>query len=257
MTRDLSCAHLLPEVLRLARAAAEEVMAVYASDFSVSTKADESPVTAADHRAEAVLAPGLTALTPGVPVVAEEACAAGLLPVVGDRFWLVDPLDGTREFLQRNGEFTVNVALIEHGVPVLGVVLAPALGEAFAAVDGQAFALQGHSRTLLRCRPAAEPPVVLCSRSHDDRAQLTAFLATRAVSAVAQWLPSGSSLKFARLAAGLADLYPRLTRTMEWDTAAGDALVRAAGGVVQDLHGHTLRYGKPGLANAGFIASGS
>ena len=250
-----SRARLLEQVAALTRQAGAVVMAVYGTDFAVRGKDDASPVTAADEQAEALIVPALRALLPGVPVVAEEAVAAGNAPEVGERFWLVDPLDGTKEFVSRNGEFTVNIALIEDGVPVLGAVLAPALGRLWAGADGVgAWVEDGAGRRPLRCRavPAAGL-AVLASRSHGDAAALAAFLAGRRVASVAN---AGSSLKLCLLAAGEADLYPRLGRTMEWDIAAGHAVLRAAGGQVCRLDGTPLTYGKPDFENPHFFASG-
>lgn len=242
-------------VIDIARAAGEVIMAVYATDFAVRGKGDASPVTEADERAEALIVPRLRALAPGVPIVAEEAVAAGAAPAVGSRFWLVDPLDGTREFIGRNGEFTVNIALVEHGVPVLGVVLAPALGRCYAGVLGHgAWVEEGGPRRPIACRrvPAAGLTVV-SSRSHGDAAALQAYLAGRRVAGQAF---AGSSLKLCLVAAGEADLYPRLGRTMEWDIAAGHAVLLAAGGRVCTLDGAPLRYGKPGFENPHFFAAG-
>ncbi len=190
-----------------------------------------------------------------MPVVAEEAMAAGQDTQVARRFWLVDPLDGTREFISRNGEFTVNIALIEDGVPVLGVVWAPALRRLFAGATGRgAFEEDAQGRRAIACRPApAEGLSVVASRSHGDAAALGAFLAGHNVASLTS---AGSSLKLCLVAAGEADLYPRLGRTMEWDTAAGHAVVLAAGGQVTRLGGEALRYGKPGFENPHFYASG-
>ena len=241
---------LIPEV----RAAGEEILAVYATEFAVRDKDDASPVTVADERAEAVLTRALSRLTPGVPVVAEEAAAAGRVAKVGNIFWLVDPLDGTREFISRNGEFTVNVALIENGRPTLGVVLAPAINRLFAGVDDAgAFVEDAQGRRAIACRmPPAHGLTVVASRSHGDAAALDAFLAGRKV---AELRNLGSSLKLCLVAAGEADLYPRLGRTMEWDIAAGDAVLRAAGGKLTTLAGETLAYGKPGFENPPFVAT--
>jgi 3'(2'), 5'-bisphosphate nucleotidase len=247
---------LLPAVERLARAAGALILQVYAGEFAVRGKADASPVTAADERAEALIVPALQALTPGWPVVAEEAAARGETPAAGDRFWLVDPLDGTREFVSRNGEFTVNIALVERGVPVLGVVFLPVPDRLYAGVVGQgAWLEEGGGRRAIVCRalPAAGATLA-SSRSHGDEAALAAWLQGRPVAAR---ITAGSSLKFGLIAAGLADLYPRFGRTMEWDTAAGDAVLRAAGGQVCDLAGAPLRYGKPGFENPHFVASGA
>ena len=251
---------LLEALIGLVQQAGELILQVYERDFSVLAKADASPVTEADWRAEALITPALQALLPGVQVVAEEAAAAGLAPAagLGERFWLVDPLDGTREFVQRNGEFTVNVALIEQGRPVLGVVLAPALGQLYAGAVGcgafvQTGADAGTRRPIEARRPPAEGLTVLTSRSHGDPAALNAFLAGQPVARIR---PAGSSLKLCLLAAGEADLYPRFGRTMEWDIAAGQAVLEAAGGRVEDLQGRPLRYGKPGFENPDFVAWG-
>jgi 3'(2'), 5'-bisphosphate nucleotidase len=247
---------LLADVCALAREAGASAMQVYDSDFVVLDKADRSPVTEADLRAEAVILAGLAGLTPDTPVISEEQAAAGAAPAAAERFWLVDPLDGTREFVQRNGEFTVNIALIEAGAPTLGVVFAPALGRLFAGAQGLgAWTEDAAGRRRIGCRavPAAGLTVV-ASRSHGDAAALDRFLAAHKVAATAS---AGSSLKFCLVAAGEADLYPRLGRTMEWDTAAGHAVLSAAGGRVSTLDGAALRYGKPGLENPHFVASGT
>ena len=246
---------VLESVIEIARAAGALVMAVYATDFSVRGKGDASPVTEADEAAEALILAGLARIEPVLPVLAEESVAAGRVPELGARFWLVDPLDGTREFIARNGEFTVNIALIEDGAPVLGVVLAPALGRLYAGIVGAgAFVEAGGVRTPIACRtvPAAGL-TVLASRSHADAAALSAFLAGRKVAARTD---IGSSLKLCLLAAGEADLYPRLGRTMEWDIGAGHAVLASAGGRIDDLAGKTLVYGKPGFDNPHFVASG-
>ncbi len=246
---------LLPELEAIARRAGEVILAIYRSDFAARTKADASPVTEADERAEAVIVAALRALTPGIPVVAEEAVARGGCPAVGAEFWLVDPLDGTKEFISRNGEFTVNIALVRDGAPVLGVVLAPALGRLFSGAVGAGAELEdaaGRRRIAVREPPPAGLTVV-GSRSHGDAAALDAFLAGRQVAALSA---AGSSLKFCLLAAGEADLYPRLGRTMEWDIAAGHAVLAAAGGSVRTLDGAPMRYGKAGFENPHFVASG-
>jgi 3'(2'), 5'-bisphosphate nucleotidase len=245
----------------LVRRAGTEVMAVYAQAITVHGKADASPVTEADWRAEAVIVQGLARLSPGVPVVAEEAVAAGGSPVLDDpqgRFWLVDPLDGTREFIARNGEFTVNLALIEAGRPVLGLVLAPALGSGgrlFAGGQGLgAWCVDDAGCRRIACRPVPDEGLtVLASRSHGDAAALQGYLAGRRVARLAH---AGSSLKLCLLAAGEADLYPRFGRTMEWDIAAGHAVLAAAGGRIETLQGEPLLYGKPRFENPDFVALG-
>ncbi|WP_164962167.1 3'(2'),5'-bisphosphate nucleotidase CysQ [Rubrivivax sp. JA1026] len=245
---------LLDEVSAIARRAGALIMQIYATDFSVRGKDDASPVTEADERAEKLIVPALHALASEVPVVAEEAVAAGSVPEVGDWFWLVDPLDGTKEFISRNGEFTVNIALVHRGEPVLGVVFAPALDRLFAGARGQGARVEeaGVVRAI-RCREVpADGLTVVASRSHGDAAALDAFLAGRKVAALAN---AGSSLKLCLVAAGEADLYPRLGRTMEWDIAAGHAVLAAAGGRVDTVAGAPLRYGKPGFDNPHFVAS--
>ena len=251
----MDTSHLLEEVRTLAYRAGEVVMEVYATDFDVRGKSDASPVTLADERAEAIILDALRKLDPQTPVIAEEAVAAGRIPEVGDRFWLVDPLDGTKEFISRNGEFTVNIALVQGGVPVLGVVFAPALGRMFAGAAGDGASLEdAQGRRAIRCRSVpAEGLTVVASRSHGDAAALDAFLGGRKVAALRN---AGSSLKLCLVAAGEADLYPRLGRTMEWDIAAGHAVLAAAGGRVTDLSGAPLRYGKPGFDNPHFVAMG-
>lgn len=250
---------LLPAVEAIAREAGRAIMDVYASDFAVIGKPDASPLTEADLRAEALITPALRALLPGARVVAEEAHARGECDAAvgqgGAAFWLVDPLDGTREFVARNGEFTVNIALVRDGEPVLGVVFAPALGRMYAGELGRgAWLDDGGGRRAIHCRRApAEGLTVATSRVHGDRAAVDALLQGQAV---AQHLAAGSSLKFGLLASGLADVYPRYGRTMEWDTAAGQALLVAAGGSVCDTAGRPLRYGKPGFENPHFIARG-
>lgn len=253
------------KLLDAAIAAGAEILRIYETDFAVSHKSDQSPVTEADIAAEKIIVAQLQLIAPDVPIVAEEAAAAGQVPATAERFFLVDPLDGSKEFITKNGEFTVNIGLIEHGVPVLGVVYAPALGRIWwgqrqegahcaQVVDG---ALQGQ-RTI-SVREAAEAGIdVVGSRSHgasDTDAWLQRFQ-------VANFVPAGSSLKFCLVASGEADLYPRLGRTMEWDTAAGDAILRAAGGRVQTVSGDVLCYGKRNqghdtdFANPHFVAFG-
>ncbi|MBZ8142082.1 3'(2'),5'-bisphosphate nucleotidase [Rubrivivax gelatinosus] len=254
MTEDrVADERFLNDVAAIARRAGALIMEIYATDFSVRDKSDASPVTEADERAEKLIVPALAALAPEVPVVAEEAVAAGAVPQVGDWFWLVDPLDGTKEFISRNGEFTVNIALVHRGEPVLGVVFAPALDRLFAGARGQGARVeQAGAVRAIRCREVpSEGLTVVASRSHGDAAALDAFLAGRKVAALAN---AGSSLKLCLVAAGEADLYPRLGRTMEWDIAAGHAVLAAAGGAVHTTAGAPLRYGKPGFDNPHFYA---
>lgn len=248
-------AALLEDVIGIAQAAGERVMEVYRADFEVRGKHDASPVTEADERAERLILQALAVRTPHIPVVAEEAAAAGQVPEIGRTFWLVDPLDGTKEFINRNGEFTVNIALIEDGEPVLGVVLAPALARLFAGARGcGAFIQQTGQRDPISCRAVPEEGLdVVASRSHGDAKALAEFLGDRQVRSLKS---AGSSLKICLVASGEADLYPRLGRTMEWDIAAGHAVLVAAGGQICTLAGDVLHYGKVGLDNPHFYARG-
>lgn len=252
-----SNAELLDALEALARRAGDRVMTRYhAADTAVRRKDDDSPVTDADLEAEAVILEGLAGIDPATPVISEECACAGVAPAIGRRYWLVDPLDGTREFVLRNGEFTVNIALIEDGRPTLGVLHAPAFDRLYVGLVGRTAQVidRGHRRTIMCRAVPPEGPIVLDSRSHRDSAQLEEWLLRRQVAGVER---CGSSLKFGRIAAGEADLYPRFGRTMEWDTAAGHAILEAAGGGVHTLEGVPLRYGKPGFENPGFLAWGS
>ncbi|MBA3773433.1 MAG: 3'(2'),5'-bisphosphate nucleotidase CysQ [Ramlibacter sp.] len=247
----------LRRLREIAQAAGREILACYADPACAARdKSDGSPVTAADERADLCIRGALAAMTPEIPVVTEECVADLSAQQRGGRFWLVDPLDGTREFIARNGEFTVNIALIEHGVPAMGVVHAPALGCSFwGALGAGAFSQDTEGARAITCRrPGADGWVVLASRSHGDNDALAQFLQSYGPCTL---LPKGSSLKFCLIAAGQADLYPRLGRTMEWDTAAGHAVLLAAGGEVATIQGEPLRYGKPGYANPHFVARGS
>ena len=236
--------------------------AIYRGDFEVQTKEDHSPVTAADHAAEKVILAQLSQGAAGIPVVAEEQVAAGNVPPKADTFFLVDPVDGTKEFIQKRGDFTVNIALVRDGVPQLGVVYAPAKARLFAgdAAKREAFRAEQSPenasqapRTPIRTRaPAPNGLTVVASRSHRSP-ETDAWLAQVKVAEV---ISIGSSLKFCLVAAGEADLYPRLGPTMEWDTAAGHAVLSAAGGDVVNLDGSPFRYGKPGFRNPFFIATG-
>jgi len=249
-------ASLLPPLRDLARKAGAAILEVYNSDFSVVSKDDASPVTEADIRAEAIILEGLRQLTPHIPVVSEEAAAEGKsFDVSGGRFWLVDPLDGTKEFVARNGEFTVNIGLIDQGKPVMGVLFAPVLDRMFSAIPGQAFVEdQGEAPRPVAVRtPPADGLLVLSSRSHRDASTFDSFVAHFTVAEVKK---SGSSLKFALVGVGEADLYPRFGRTMEWDTAAGHAILLAGGGDMTLPDGQPLTYGKPGFENPHVVAWG-
>ena len=246
---------LLAGLVTLIHEAGALVMRVYATDFEVEIKGDESPVTVADQLAEKVIVEGLHRLASGIPVVGEEAASAGDIPDVGNRFWLVDPIDGTKEFISRNGEFTINIALVDHGLPVLGLVLAPALGLLYAGGAGVgAWKEDDQGRRAIAARrvPAAGLTVV-GSRHHGDAAAVAALLDGQCI---AEQRTVGSSLKLCLVAEGAADVYPRFGRTMEWDTAAGDAILRAAGGATRTLDGALLAYGKPRFENPDFAAWG-
>jgi 3'(2'), 5'-bisphosphate nucleotidase len=251
---DATLSPRLETLVRIARAAGTVVMRHYEAGCDTRVKADRSPVTDADEEAEKLILAELAAAFPGVPVVAEEEAAAGRIAKVGTRFFLVDPVDGTKEFVKRGGEFTVNIGEIVDGQPVSGVVLAPAIGRLFVGAVGEgAFELSGDTARAIAARaPAADGLVAVSSRSHPD-ASTGELLRTLPIKGHTH---AGSSLKFCLVAAGEADIYPRAGQTMEWDTAAGDAVLRAAGGTVTNWDGTPLLYGKPGFLNGPFIARG-
>lgn len=249
---------LLPELVAIAERAGQAIMAVYVkSDFGVTLKEDESPLTSADMAAHHMIQAGLEALTPDFPVVSEESTALPYEVRQGwERCWLVDPLDGTREFIKRNDDFTVNIALIQKGVPILGVVHAPALGLSYyAAHEGGAFKqVRGESPKRIQVSDYRQQKLkVVISRSFG--VDITDRLLEKKVDF--ECLKRGSSLKLCLVAEGAAHLYPRYGRTMEWDTAAADCLVVEAGGSVTDLEGNRLQYNKPDLANPEFLARGN
>jgi 3'(2'), 5'-bisphosphate nucleotidase len=248
-------ASLLPDVITLAEAASKKVLEIYRTDFNVEFKADNSPLTAADMASHHIIVDGLRQLSPDIPILSEESANA---PWAERRhwyrFWLVDPIDGTKEFTNRSGEFTVNIALIEHGVPILGVVTAPALGEVYWGVKGEgAFKRDkaGHIRRLNVVVPPAIKRVV-ASKNHLNE-ETEAFIEALGEHRLVQ---AGSSLKFCKIAEGHADIYPRLGPTCEWDTGAAHAILSAAGGKVETLEGKPLPYGKEDVLNPYFVASG-
>ncbi|MDY0871556.1 3'(2'),5'-bisphosphate nucleotidase CysQ [Dongia rigui] len=253
MPSDL--APLRDHLIAAAYEAGAAIMAIYSSDFAASKKADHSPVTEADVAAEKLILAALRICAPDIPVIAEEQAAAEGLPQhIAKRFFLVDPLDGTKEFVARNGEFTVNIALIENGVPVLGVVYLPALGEMYAGHGTSAIRRRDGEECAIAARPLPKSGAVMTiSRSHAAKELVKVEELGEHVSGT---IVAGSSLKFCRIAEGAADLYPRFGPTMEWDTAAGHAVLLAAGGSVAVLDGTPLVYGKPGLKNPHFIARG-
>lgn len=248
-------AALVALAAELATQAGAAILQVRRDGFAVSHKADRSVVTAADHAAEAIIAAGLRSALPDIPVIAEEEAAAGRITAPSAQFWLVDPLDGTREFASGSDEFAVNIGLVRDGRVVLGVVGVPAAGEMFGGIVGSGAwkrTAAGETPIAVRAVPD-EGLTVLASKHHGDTTLLDTFLAGRRV---ARTLNFGSSLKFCRLAEGIADLYPRFGRTMEWDTCAPQAVLEAAGGSVRTLDGAPLGYGKPGWENPHFVCSG-
>ena len=251
LTQDLREA-----VIAIAREAAAAILQVYEQGFEVHSKSDASPLTAADLAAHHCIVEGLERLTPDLPVLSEEAAD---IPWETrrhwQRYWLVDPLDGTREFVKRNGEFTVNIALIEAGIPTFGVVLAPVGGALWHGVrGGQAYRREGVADVLLRTRsPATGTLRVAASRSHRD-ARTEALLARLGD---VETVGLGSSLKFCRIADGTLDVYPRFGPTSEWDTAAAQCVLEAAGGVVIAPDGRPFTYNqRPTLLNGDFLALG-
>ncbi len=255
---------LLNDLTDIAIDAGARIMTLYERPITVMEKDDKSPVTEADQAAEDIILARLATSQPDIPVVSEEAASAGHIPEIADRFFLVDPLDGTREYIKRNGEFTVNIALIENGVATAGVVYAPAksllyagalsLGAHEIKVDAHAKGKAQTPRTITTRSAPAHGLTAISSRSHKDQ-KTEEFLTHYNVHDI---VTAGSSLKFCVVARGDADIYPRHGRTMEWDTAAGHAVLSAAGGTVTRLDGSPLTYGKSadGLANPFFVAKG-
>ena len=246
---------LLDLAMTLAARAGEAILAVRARGFATRNKQDDTPVTEADHAAEALITAGLRAATPEIAVVAEEEVAAGRITEPGQRFWLVDPLDGTREFARGRDDFAVCVGLVENGCAVLGAVGAPVAGTVYGGIVGKG-AWRRDAAGMQPISARTEPEagiVVVASRHYSDDPRLAPFLAGRHVADIVHM---GSALKFCRVADGSADLYPRFGRTMEWDTAAAQAMLEAAGGRVLRLDGGELRYGKPGWENPGFVCTG-
>ena len=252
--RQIDLDALIEQLLQIARSAGDAVMAIYASGSTeIQHKEDASPVTKADLSAHRILAAQLAPLLPDCPVVSEEDAGSQVFRQHNGRFWLIDPLDGTKEFIARNGEFTVNIALIVDGQSVLGVVYAPAMDAmywgglglgAFRCVANEKVAIKVSASEASSCR-------VVASKNHLNDATQSFIERLGAVSLI----QAGSSLKFCRVAEGAADIYPRLAPTCEWDTAAAQAVLEGAGGAVLDLDGQPLLYGKPNVLNASFIAT--
>ena len=247
---------LLELAFTLAHQAGELIMQIRARGFETLSKSDDSPVTEADHAAEALILKGLRAACPDIPVLAEEEIAAGLVTANADTLWVVDPLDGTREFAKRRDDFAVCIGLVRAGAPALGVVGQPATGALYGGIVGTgAYKREGGIERQISARHPPEAGLsVVASRHYADDPRLTPFLAGRKVANVRHM---GSALKFCLVAEGVADLYPRFGPTMEWDTAAAHAVVEAAGGSIRLLDdGTTLRYGKPDWRNPPFVCAG-
>ncbi len=246
---------LLNSLLEIADAAGEKVMEIYQTDFQVHTKEDDSPITAADIASHHIIVDGLKELTPDIPVLSEESANAPWEERKNwTRFWLVDPIDGTKDFTNRTGEFTVNIALIENGEPVMGIVTAPALDEAFWGIKGQGAWKREADGSTRKLQVVTPPPAIraVASKNHlnDDTRDFIETLGEH------EMVQAGSSLKFCRIAEGKADIYPRLGPTCEWDTGAAHAVLAAAGGKVNTLEGMPLAYGKEDVLNPYFIAAG-
>ena len=246
--------NLMTGIMSIAYKAGQAILEIYHSPFTVSFKEDASPLTEADTTAQDLIYLALKELTPHISIVSEEIENP---EINANIFWLVDPLDGTKEFINRNDEFTVNIALIQNNMPLLGVIYAPALNLLYGGIVGkEAFKItsQGQRVPLHAQSNINSEIIAVCSRRHGDMEQLKAFLPPLVEN---NFLPVGSSLKFCKIAEGSAHIYPRFGRTMEWDTAAGQAILMAAGGSVTSLDGDILTYGKKGFENPHFIASSS
>lgn len=256
---------VLEKLAEIALEAGKTILELRTTHLRVSTKVDKSPVTEADCAAESIILKRLALLSPEIPAVAEEEAAAGRIPRTGSRFFLIDPLDGTQAFIRGEPDFTVNIALIENHQPLLGVVYAPAHGRLFAGDVARLAAWHanvdpmggmGTPQPIQARRAPAEGLIVVTSRSHRSPATETYLKDLSAHQPIARMDAIGSSFKFCLIAAGEADLYPRFGATMEWDTAAGQALLLAAGGEVVTPEGEPLRYAKPFWRNGAFIARG-
>lgn len=250
MSERYDLAHALADT---AREAGEAILTLVRRGFDVERKDDMSPVTEADRAAELVILAALARLAPGVPVVAEEEVAAGRIPALDDTYFLVDPLDGTKEFIRGGDDYTVNIGLIEHGSPVLGVVFSPATGRLHGGVVGEgAWLDEGQGARTIRTRPRGTEVTAVASKSHLNQATVDYL---QAAVGECDYTAIGSSLKFCVVAEGRADIYPRVAPTCEWDTAAGHAVLLAAGGLVDGPDGTSLRYGKKAFLNRAFVAT--
>jgi 3'(2'), 5'-bisphosphate nucleotidase len=251
LSRDYG--ELIDGLADAAREAGEAILTVVRRGFEVEAKHDQSPVTQADRAAELVILASLARIAPGVPVIAEEEVAAGRIPAHDDTYFLVDPLDGTKEFVRGGDDYTVNIGLIEHGVPKLGVVFAPATGILHGGSVGDgAWVDEGVGRRPIRTRARGEELTAVASKSHLNQATIDYL---EAAVGTCGYISVGSSLKFCIVAEGKADIYPRASPTSEWDTAAGHAVLLAAGGIVDGPDGGPLRYGKRAFLNRAFVAT--
>jgi 3'(2'), 5'-bisphosphate nucleotidase len=251
----LSSEHLrlVDDIAEAAREAGEAILAIVRRGFEVESKQDASPVTEADRAAELVILAALARAAPGVPVIAEEEVAAGRIPAHDEIYFLVDPLDGTKEFVRGGDDYTVNIGLIERGIPRLGVVFAPATGRLHGGCVGDgAWLDEGAGRSAIATRPRGEIVTAVASKSHLNQATIDYL---EAAVGTCGYVSVGSSLKFCIVAEGQADIYPRAAPTSEWDTAAGHAVLLAAGGLVDGPEGDALRYGKRAFLNRAFVAT--
>jgi len=244
---------LIDDLATAAREAGEAILEVVRRGFEVESKRDASPVTEADRAAELIILTALARAAPGVPVIAEEEVAAGRIPAHDETYFLVDPLDGTKEFVRGGDDYTVNIGLIEGGTPKLGVVFAPATGRLHGGCLGSgAWLDEGRGRLAISTRERGEAPTAVASKSHLNQATIDYL---EAAVGKCDYVSVGSSLKFCIVAEGQADIYPRAAPTSEWDTAAGHAVLLAAGGLVDGPDGEPLRYGKRAFLNRAFVAT--
>ena len=248
-----NCSRLVDEIAEAAREAGEAILTIVRRGFEIEAKHDASPVTEADHTAELIILAALARAAPGVPIIAEEEVAAGRIPAHDDIYFLVDPLDGTKEFVRGGDDYTVNIGLIEQGAPKLGVVFAPATGRLHGGCVGEgAWLDEGAGRSPIHTRARGEQLTAVASKSHLNQATIDYL---EAAVGTCGYVSIGSSLKFCILAEGKADIYPRAAPTSEWDTAAGHAVLLAAGGLVEGPDGSPLRYGKRAFLNRAFVAT--
>jgi len=244
---------LLDSLAEAAREAGEAIQQIVHRGFEVEAKTDSSPVTEADRAAELIILAALARAAPGVPVIAEEEVAAGRIPAHDDTYFLVDPLDGTKEFVRGGDDYTVNIGLIEQGEPTLGVVFTPSSGRLHAGLVGAgAWLEEGGARKSIQTRPRGEQLMAVASKSHLNQATVDYL---QEAAGGCDYVAIGSSLKFCIVAEGEADIYPRASPTSEWDTAAGHAVLLAAGGLVDGPDGNSLRYGKKAFLNRAFVAT--